>query len=90
MIHGHYSDNDEVVLSDKRKGIIVRSLGHRVMKPTENRKSNLRFPDETRGPIYEVLINGKKVDREGKMEFHGDEYMLVEELADQSLVIFKG
>lgn len=79
MIHGSYSDQQIVTLADGRSGIITRSLGHQVMAG--------KRPDDSRGPQYEVLLNGRQIIRDGRAEWHGEAYVLVEELADHSLEI---
>jgi hypothetical protein len=54
MKPGRFSDNEAVTLLDGRKGMILRSCGHFAMDPNHPRR-----PDETRGPRYKVLLDGR-------------------------------
>lgn len=77
MINGTYSDYQSITLADGRSGVIMRSLGHQFLSG--------RRPDETRGPCYEVLINGHQLMRDSRIEWHGDGYVTIEETADHHL-----
>ena len=78
MIHGTYSDGQSVTLADGRKGIITRSLGHFAVQKD-------RTPDESRGPRYEVLLDGRTLTRDGREELHGEGYLIVEETSEGTL-----
>lgn len=76
MIEGRFSDGQRVRTSDGREGIVTKSLGHWATAPDAQGRM---VPDASKGPHYEVLINGRAVQRDGRSEWHGDEYLIVQD-----------